>query len=630
MRSTIRQQRRLLASVLAVAGISITAYADPLFNGIAAGDMTSGDAILWTRVDNGGSTAALSAQVATDSGFSNIVWSGAGSTVANNDFTSKFDATGLASNTRYFYRFTSGPATSATGQFFTTPAASQATAVKFGFTGDADGRFRPYTSMAGFGTAVNAGSVGLNSFVFLGDTMYETASTGSVVVPTLTPTSTAADAQAALPTYNQKYLENISGVNTATGAINTASGQQGLQSMLRTVGTYTVLDNHELGNKQLQSGGAPLSAASPNANAALDVNTTGTFNNQTVAFQTTEKSFFNYHPTGADVQGAPTTGLTITNLQQPTGTVTNPADPRSNGTAQNYFSRQWGKNVSYVQLDDRSYRDVRLDVMDTGGGSARPDNASRTMLGSTQFAWAKQQIDSAAAAGTPWVVVSISTPIDQTGGNQDSKSWFGNYRAERNSLLKYIADSGLQHVIFLTTDDHEMRSVKLQYEPDSAGHPGQFVVMSNAFQIVTGPLGAGGPDVITDHSFTNIQNLLNSPSTAVDNNPDLLAHGDPAIGLVGMPGLTNVFRQGDANAATNPSSIDFFAPDKFGYTTLAVDALGNLNVETWGIDSYQKNTFAQAAPTPELIMSYTIAVPEPASMVLLGCIVAGLTARRRR
>ncbi len=630
---TIGSRRgRLMAATVICASVSTGVQAAPLFYGVAAGDMTASDAILWTRADNGGATAALTAQVATDPGFGNVVWSGAGSTVATNDYTLKLDATGLASNTQYYYRFVGTGATSATGQFTTTPTATQNTNFKIGFSGDADGRFRPYTSVAGFGTSANPGSVGLNAFVFLGDTMYETASTGSAAVPTLTPTSTAAQSQAALPAYNQKYLENITGVNSTTGAITPGAGQQGLQSFLQNVGTYTVLDNHELGNKQLQSGGAPLAAASPNSNPAFDVNTTGSYNNQTVAFQTTEKSFFNYHPTAADVQGTPTTGLSITNLQQPTNTVVNPADPRSNGTAQNYFSRSWGKNATYIQLDDRSYRDVRLDVINQGSLNTRADVANRTMLGSTQFAWFKQQIDAAKAAGTPWVVISISTPIDQTGGNQDSKSWFGNYSAERNALLKYIADSGVQHVVFLTTDDHEMRTVKLQYEPDPVGHPGVFQVMDNAFQIVTGPIGAGGPDAITDHSFANIQALLNTASTTVDNNPDLIAHGDPAIGLVGFKGLDNVYRAGDANAAANPSSIDFFAPDKFGYTTLDFDQFGNLRVETWGIDSYQQNVFPQGTSAPQLIMAFSIDVPEPASLALLatGVGASALGRRRRR
>ncbi len=609
----------LAASVL---GVAVAPARAAVFNAVAAGDMTATDAILWTRVDNGGAATPLTAQVATDAGFANVVWSGAGSTVAANDFTFKVDATGLKGNTSYYYRFTGAGSASQTGQFTTNPAAGQASAFKFGFSGDADGRFRPYTSMAGFGTAANPGSQGLNAFVFLGDTMYETASTGSPAVPTLTPTSTAAQAAAALPVYNQKYLENITGV-TSTGAI-TPSGQQGLTALLGSVGTYTLLDNHELGNKQLQSGGAPLAAASPNANPAFDVNTTGAYNNQTVAFQTTEKSYLNYHPTAAQIGGTPTGGLTIGNLQNATATVVAPGDARSNGTAQTYLARQWGQNVTYIQLDDRSYRDVRLDVV---GG--RADNPARTMLGNTQLGWLKDQLLASKASGAIWTVIAVSTPIDQTGGNQDSKSWFGGFRAERNEIMKFIVDNKLDHVIFLTTDDHEMRTTQLQYEPDPVAHPGVFAPVPGAFQILTGPIGAGGPDAVTDHSFANIQALLNTPSTSVDNNPDLIAHGNPAIGLIGLRGLTDVYRQFDPNAATAPSSVDFFSPDKFGYTTLAFDQYGNLRVETWGIDSYQQNVFPTSA-TPALVMAFGVAVPEPASMALLGLGVLGTAAFRRR
>jgi phosphodiesterase/alkaline phosphatase D-like protein len=617
--------RHFLLAATSLAALAGPAGASVVFDGVAAGDMTSADAVLWTRADNGGTAINLTAQVATDSSFSKIVKTVSGSTVAANDYTMKVDAGGLAADSHYYFRFTDGTTSSPVGQFTTTPTANQAVAFKVAFTGDADGRFRPYTSLAGFGTAANAGSLGLNAVVFLGDTMYETASTASPAVPTLTPASSAAAAQAALPVYNQKYLENITGV-TAVGASTTTTGQQGLQSFLAATGSYTVLDNHELGNKTLQSGGAPLSAASPNANSAFDVNTTGAYNNQTVAFQTTEKSAFNYHPTAVDIQGTPVGGLTITNLLNTDQTLVAPIDGRSNGTAQNYLSRSWGQSATYIQLDDRSYRDVRLDVV----GGARADNPSRTMLGLTQLQWFKDQLAASKASGSIWTVISVSTPIDQTGSNQDSKSWFGGYRAERNDILKYIADNHIDHVVFLTTDDHEMRTTQLQYEPDPVNHPGVFALVPGAFQVLTGPLGAGGPDAITDHSFANIESLLNTGSTIVDNNPDLIAHGDPAIGLVGMSGLSNVYRAGDANAATAPSSIDFFAPDKFGYTTLNFDQWGNLRVETWGIDSYEQNTFPTTGETPSLIMGFSINVPEPASIALFGTGLLGLAALRRR
>jgi hypothetical protein len=123
--------------------------------------------------------------------------------------------------------------------------------VKFGFSGDADSRFRPYPSIA------NLASQKVNYFVFLGDTMYETASTGSPAVPVITgQTTNPAELSGALTAYNRKYLENIRGVNPATG-LPSASGQQSLQPMLAATGAYTLLDNHELGNQSLQSGGAP-------------------------------------------------------------------------------------------------------------------------------------------------------------------------------------------------------------------------------------------------------------------------------------------------------------------------------------------------------------------------------------
>ena len=113
--------------------------------------------------------------------------------------------------------------------------------------------------------------------------------------------------------------------------------------MLAATGTYTLLDNHELGNRELQSGGAPPIAPLNTTNTSFDVNTTGSFNNKTKAFQTIEKSYLDYHPTRESVIGTPAGGYTLSGPQ-----INAPADPRSDATPKLYFAQQWGANSIYV------------------------------------------------------------------------------------------------------------------------------------------------------------------------------------------------------------------------------------------------------------------------------------------
>jgi alkaline phosphatase D len=153
----------------------------------------------------------------------------------------------------------------------------------------------------------------------------------------------------------------------------------------------------------------------------------------------------------------------------------------------------------------------------------------------------------------------------------------------------------------------------------------------DAFQVVAGPIGAGGPDGFTDHTFATLQ------TAADDRNASQLALGEPQLGLsANFPGLRNVFRQGDPNASTSPSPVDFFSLDTFNYLTLDVAADGSLMVDAWGIPSYQPNTFPQDAMDASRIFSFEIglaaAVPEPGFLAILTTGLVGVAPflRRRR
>ena len=365
-----------------------------------------------------------------------------------------------------------------------------------------------------------------------------------------------------------------------------AGGANGLQTFYASQGNYTALDNHELGNGQLINGGSPASVASASGNGsgntANDVNTTGTFINQTTGFKTLVQAYSDYQPIKETIVNAPD-------------------DARSNGTQQLYNSQQWGKNVININTDTRSYRDDRLKVKNADGTDstvddtgARADAAGRTLLGKTQLAWLKQTLLDAQKNGTAWKFVSVSDPIDQIDalapGSPDSgKSWIGGYRAERNELLNFIADNKINNVVFLACDDHQNRINEINYTDKN----GVVKTLANALSIVDGPMGAGGPDTVTDHSFANIKSLA-----------DTLAGKEKAAGLnpIGLDanfmGLNNLKREFDPTAATAPQPIDFYSPDTFNFTTFDISADGKtLGVNVQGVNSVAANTFPETSTT---------------------------------
>jgi len=443
-------------SVASLALISTSVYAELNFLGVAAGDVSDHDATVWTRaVDPAApASASLTLEVSLDPTFGSGAMALTDSTAANRDYTLKLDVTGLQPSTVYYYRFVGPQAeTSPIGRFKTAPKPTDNRPVHFAFSGDMDGLMRPYA------LASTIPGQNLDFYVNVGDTIYETGSNpaGDAGLPQLNSPAVAASGAIPAPSatgatqaqlfadYSRKYREQFLPVHLA--------GQNSLKDFYAAQGNYTLYDNHELGNRQYINGGAapggpvgnmPSGAGVDARIATNDVNTTGAFMNRAPGFLTLQQVYLNYQPV-AD-----------------RGIVTAPSDPRTDGTPRLYFSQQWGRNVIFINTDDRSYRDIRIKTAsnadDTGPRAANP---SRTMLGATQLAWLEQTLLDAQKAGTPWKFVTVSDPIDQIGpiggalsgvvnssGNPSyspvssdgGKSWIGGYRAERNALLKFIAD----------------------------------------------------------------------------------------------------------------------------------------------------------------------------------------------
>jgi alkaline phosphatase D len=412
------------------------ARTEPFAYGVASGDMTSTSAILWTRT---AATADVVAELSTTSSFDSITALPAVHSTPSSDFTVKVSANGLTPGSLYFYRFRSGDTLSHTGTFRTAYAAGQDAPVTMAFTGDAHWAWKPYPLLAGLVKEP------LDTFIFLGDLIYESRN--------LEKGGNGTVAAESLDDFRWKYREN------REPRPGSATGMLPMRDLYERFGQYSVFDNHEIGVSR-------QSEAPPYVSGGAQVD--DQFVNETEGFRNRIQAYSEYQP----VEDTMLNGT---------------GDPRVDGTRQFYRHVSWGANVELFVLDDRSYRDAAL----AGSNSPAAADCQRTMLGQPQLNWFESELKATQSRGVTWKVVVISSPIQELGKLYDgTKSWAGGYVCERNQLLKFIDDNAINNVVFLTTDNHYTSINNLTYNADPADPGSDMISARNAFEIITGPLGA--------------------------------------------------------------------------------------------------------------------------------------------
>ncbi len=137
-------------------------------HGVASGDPTDSDLIIWTRITpkNEGDFV-VSWEVATDADFKTIITNGETTTNTDRDYTVKVDAIGLESSQQYFYRFKCGKKYSEIGKAKTL-AVGSVEQVKLAILSCSNfpaGHFNVYKLAAEIGD--------LDAVLHLGDYIYE-------------------------------------------------------------------------------------------------------------------------------------------------------------------------------------------------------------------------------------------------------------------------------------------------------------------------------------------------------------------------------------------------------------------------------------------------------------------------
>jgi phosphodiesterase/alkaline phosphatase D-like protein len=414
--------------------------------GVACGEMAADSVVLWTRPDR---PTTLFAEIDDRPDFTTARRVGPFETRPADDLTVHAVVDGLAAGTRYHYRFQAADgARSETGTCRTAYAPNVAAPLAFAFSGDTDWIWRPFPLLR----ALNRES--LDFFVFLGDLIYEW-------------TDDAADFAA------RPVAETLDEYRAIYRRTRTSRAEDPSLAFLRDTyarfGQYSVFDNHETGLSRADPSAPRYSQGGAPAGDGMHA-----FVNQTPGFVDRIRAYADYQPIRARQ-------------------VEDTGDPRLDGTGRYYYAQQWGRDAVLIVADDRSYRDAELASADDPAA----DSPDRTILGRPQLAWLEETLRAAQARGTTWKLVVISSPIQELGRAAEvgvdldlPKTWAGGYRAERNRLLRFIAEEGIDNVVFLTTDYHFTQVNNLRYQARHGDPTSSRLPAGNAWEIIAGPLGA--------------------------------------------------------------------------------------------------------------------------------------------
>ncbi len=206
-------------------------------HGVASGDPLADRVILWTRVTaTGGADLDVLWELSEDREFTRSVASGSARAGAAADFTVKVDATGLAANRSYFYRFACQGVTSPVGRTKTLPtgAVSRVRFAVFSCSNYPAGYFNVYGDAAKFDDI----DVGLH----LGDYIYEYAAGGyaSQSAASMNRVSKPATEIITLSDYRMRFQQYRTDPD--------------LQAVHARIPFITVWDDHELTNDTWRDG----------------------------------------------------------------------------------------------------------------------------------------------------------------------------------------------------------------------------------------------------------------------------------------------------------------------------------------------------------------------------------------
>ncbi|KAF4406717.1 alkaline phosphatase D family protein [Streptomyces lycii] len=409
--------------------------ADPFTLGVASGDPLPGSAVLWTRLApepyaaDGGMPQArveVSWQVAHDERFSRVVRSGRATAHPEFNHSVHIEATGLAPDRVYYYRFRTGDWVSPAGRTRTAPAAGADIArLKLGAVSCQayhQGYFTAFRHLA---------EEDLDIVFHLGDYLYEYA------------------------------------VNSSGGARGYDSGTLPAHFNRETV----TLDDYRMRYGLYKSDPDLIAAhaAHPFAVTWDDHETENNYADDTPENSVAPEEFLIRR---AAAYRAYWENQPLRKPQQPDG-----ADMKL------YRRLEFGRLARFDILDTRQYRSNQA----YGDGWKVPgpesEDPSRTITGATQERWL---IDGWRASRARWNVLPQQVTFsrrasDQTDGHTVSMDAWDGYPASRERLLAGAESAGVENLVVLTGDVHVGYAFDIKRDfddPDSRTVGTEFVATS--------------------------------------------------------------------------------------------------------------------------------------------------------
>ena len=259
-----------------------------------------------------------------------------------------------------------------------------------------------------------------------------------------------------------------------------------------------------------------------------------------------------------------------------TGTVSTGRTPRSSSSTLDRF-----RDAPLPPVTDVS------DLAQVQQFLAASFDPSRTLLGRPQLEELKADLLAAEAAGVLWKFVMVPEPIQNLGPLAASDRYEG-YAAERNELLAFIDQSGIQNVAFICADLHGTLVNNLTYQMNPLAAPTPVA----AFEIVTGSVAFDAPFGPTLFQIAAGLGLVDPATIAAYNAAPRDAKDtlilkpliDATLQQFGFPRLgLDVDNAGPKSVQATLVSGDYVRTHTYGWSEFDIDAAtGQLTVTTYG------------------------------------------------